>query len=55
MEQRKKAGEMTNKTNSDGLEKQKIELIKLRIKNKFYDRDDVYEKVISELIKKELK
>ena len=37
------------------LEKQKIELIKLRIKNKFYEKDDVFEKLINELIQKELK
>lgn len=55
MEQKKKAGEMSDKTQSDGIEKQKIELIKLRIKNKFYERDDVFEKVVRELIRKELK
>ncbi len=37
------------------LEKQKIELIKLRIKNKFYEKIDVFEKLINELIQKELK
>ena len=55
MEQKNKAGEMTDKTQTDGIEKQKIELIKLRIKNKFYERDDVFDRVVSELIKKELK
>lgn len=45
---------MTSKTHTDEIEKQKIELIKLRIKNRFYDRDDVFDKVVSELIKKEL-
>jgi hypothetical protein len=50
-----KAGEMVGKQEQAGIEKQKIDLIKLRIKNKFYDREDVYEKVILELLNKELK
>jgi len=50
-----KAGEMVGKQDQAGIEKQKIDLIKLRIKNKFYDREDVYEKVIHELLNKELK
>ena len=35
-------------------EKEKIELIKLRIKNKFYERSDVLENVAASILKKEI-
>ena len=35
-------------------EKNKFELVSLRIKNKYYNRSDVLEKVITEIVKKEL-
>jgi hypothetical protein len=35
-------------------EKEKLELIRLRIQNKFYDRSDVLEEVASKIIRKEL-
>jgi len=54
MSQSKKAGDMNNHNLDAGIEKQKIELIKLRIKNKYYERDEVYNKVVSELLNKEL-
>jgi hypothetical protein len=34
-------------------EKEKLELIKLRIKNKFYERSDVLEEVASAILKKD--
>lgn len=52
---RTKANEMHALEKNVSLEDQKFDLIKLRIKNKFYDKDDVYEKLISELIQKELR
>lgn len=55
MDQKKKVGEMTEKSQVSGIEKQKIDLIKLRIKNKFYEKDEVFNRVISELINKGLK
>jgi len=37
------------------LERKKIELIKLRIRNKYYDREEILEKVVREIIKNEIK
>ena len=34
-------------------EKEKLELIQLRIKNKYYDRSDVLEEVAAAILKKE--
>jgi hypothetical protein len=36
-------------------EKEKIELIKLRIRNKFYDRSEVLESVVSAIMKSDIK
>ena len=55
MAQKKKAQEMTSKELDDNIERQKIDLIKLRIRNKYYDREEVFERIINELIRSELK
>jgi hypothetical protein len=55
MDQKKKARKMTEKGQVSTIEKQKIDLIKLRIKNKFYDKDEVFNRVINKLITTELK
>ncbi len=36
-------------------EEQKIELVKMRIKNKYYDRDDILAQVVSEIIHKDIR
>ncbi len=36
-------------------EQEKIELIQLRIRNKFYDRNEVLETVVSSIIKSEIR
>ena len=46
---------MTSKELDDNIERQKIDLIKLRIRNKYYDREEVFERIINELIRSELK
>jgi hypothetical protein len=39
--------------NTMEFEKEKLELIKLRIKNKYYERSDVLEEVASAILKKD--
>lgn len=36
------------------LEKEKLELIYLRIRNKYYEREEILEKVVQEIIKQEM-
>ena len=40
--------------NMKDLEKEKLELIYLRIRNKFYDREEILEKVVQEIINREM-
>lgn len=40
---------MESKSSSENFENQKFELIRLRIRNKYYDREDVLQKVIQEI------
>ncbi len=49
-----KAQKMQN-TLSSSIEEQKIELIRLRIKNGFYDRDEVFNRIADEILNKKLK
>ena len=43
-----------NNKSKNTFEKNKYELVALRIKNNYYDRSDVLEKVINEIVKKEI-
>ena len=36
------------------LEKDKLDLIKMRIKNKYYNKEDILERVASEIVKREM-
>lgn len=46
---------MNPKVERSNLEKDKIELIKLRIKNKYYDRDEILLKVVQEIYERDLR
>ena len=43
------------KDRTQDLEKDKLDLIKLRIKNKFYNKEDILEQVASEIVKHEIR
>jgi hypothetical protein len=47
----KKENKMNSVSQASSLEDKKLELIMLRIKNKFYNKNMVLEKVASEIIK----
>ncbi len=40
--------------NMKKLEKEKLELIYLRIRNKYYEREEILEKVVQEIMNREL-
>ena len=48
----KKEKDSMDHKGKNSFEKDKIDLIKLRIRNKFYDSDAILEKVVSEILKK---
>ena len=50
---RKKKNNNEKKTNNS-FQKNKYELVALRIQNKYYEKSDVLEKVINEIVKKEI-
>jgi len=43
--------DMVDDYNNSNLEQQKIELVKLRLKNGYYDRDEVYQSLLDNLVK----
>jgi len=51
----KKIPEVKPEDGGSSLQDQKIELIKLRIKNKYYDRDDILQKVIQEIYERDVR
>ena len=51
----KKTRNLKSENNESRLQDQKIELIKLRIKNKYYDRDDILQKVIQEIYERDIR
>ncbi len=50
----KKDKNMASGESTNDLEKRKIELIRLRIKNRYYEKEDVLEKVVEEIIQKNI-
>jgi len=51
---KKKGSEMPQSMKLAAHEKNKMDLILLRIKNKFYEKENVLEEVVKEIIKKEI-
>ena len=51
----KKGRKMKADPDQSSLQDQKIELIKLRIKNKYYDREDILQKVIQEIYERDIR
>lgn len=52
---RKKINKISSEDGGSSLQDQKIELIKLRIKNKYYDREDILQKVIQEIYERDVR
>jgi len=52
---RKRDTGMKEKSGQSDFEIQKIELIRLRIKNKFYDREEILLKVVQEMYEHDIK
>lgn len=44
-----KGKKMENKTEAHEFEHQKLDLIRLRIRNKFYEREEILQKVVHEI------
>ncbi len=51
----KKADSMRKNRLQSDFEEQKLELIRMRIKNKFYDREEILQKVVQELYEKNIR
>jgi len=51
----KKEIKMTQEVKDKNFEDQKLELIRLRIQNKFYEREEILQKVVQELYEQDLK
>ncbi len=47
--------QMKTKQTSSDIESQKLELVRLRIRNKFYDREEILRKVVQEMYENDLR
>ncbi len=50
-----KAKTVKSKSVTQGIEAQKLELVRLRIRNKFYERDEILRKVVQEMYEHEVR
>ncbi len=46
---------MDNSQKKFDIEKEKLELIRLRIRNKYYDRDEILQKVVQEIYEQDFR
>jgi len=51
----KKADSMKKNRLQSDFEEQKLELIRMRIKNKYYDREEILQKVVQEIYEKNIR
>jgi len=51
----KRENQIRNNRNTVNIEAQKLDLVRLRIRNKFYDREEIMRKVVHEMYENDLR